>query len=188
MLQLDPKWGETTETLLQKSIATENKRLRERYLALALIVSGKSVQSVARQIHRRRQTVSGWVHSFNQKGIEGLVPEFKSPQEPYLTKEEFEILYQAVQKPPRQSRMKTGRWSGKSVAAYIKKVFGKTVHPHTARRYLRRLGFVLKKPHKKFIKANEKDQKAFAMALEHVEQSRPGKSVTVWIDEGHIWQ
>lgn len=109
MLQLDPKWGETAETLFQKSIATENKRLRERYLALALIVSGKSVQSVARQIHRRRQTVSEWVHSFNQKGIEGLVPEFKSPQEPYLTKEEFEILYQAVQKPPRQSGIKTGR-------------------------------------------------------------------------------
>lgn len=51
-----------------------------------------------------------------------------------------------------------------------------------------RLGFVLKRPQKKFTKANEKDQKAFAIALEHVEQSHPGKSVTVWTDEGHIGQ
>ncbi len=66
--------------------------MRERYLALALIASGKSIQSVAKQIHRRRQTVK-WVHNFNQKGIEGLVPEFKSPQKPHLAKEKFEILY-----------------------------------------------------------------------------------------------
>lgn len=115
MFQLDPKWRETAETLFQKSISTENKRLRERYPALALIASGKPIQSVARQIHRRRQTVSERVHKFNQKGTEGLIPEFKSTQKPYLTKEEFEILYQVVQKPPRQSGVRTGRWSGKSV-------------------------------------------------------------------------
>lgn len=188
MIQLNSQWGETAETLFQESISSENKRLRERYLALALIASGKSIQSVASQIHRRRQTVSEWVHKFNQKGREGLIPKFKSTQKPALNKEEFKILDQVVQRPPRRSGIKTGRWSGKSAAAYIKKVFGKTVHPHTARRYLRRLGFVLKKPRKKFTKAREKDQRAFAMALERLEQSRPEKSVTVWIDEGHIWQ
>ncbi|TLD40942.1 MAG: Mobile element protein [Candidatus Jettenia ecosi] len=169
MLQLDPKWGETSETLFQKSISTENKRLRERYLALALIASGKSIQRVARQIHRRRQTVSEWVHNFNQKGIENLVPEFKSPQKPYLTKEEFDMLYQAVQKPPCQSGVKTSRWSGKSVAAYIKKVFWKTVHPQTARQYLHRLGFIQKRPHKKVTKTKGKNEKAFVMVLKHLE-------------------
>ncbi len=64
------------------------------------------------------------------------------------------------------------------MAAYIKKVFGKTVHPHTVRQYLRRLGFVLKRPQKKFTKASEKDQKAFAMALDHVKQSHPKKVVS----------
>ncbi|RKY66404.1 MAG: hypothetical protein DRQ02_08890 [Candidatus Latescibacterota bacterium] len=51
-----------------------------------------------------------------------------------MTTEGLEVLRQAFQKPPRQSDLKVGRWSSKRVAAYIKKKFGKTVHPDTARR------------------------------------------------------
>ncbi|MCF6157597.1 MAG: hypothetical protein E3K32_03275 [wastewater metagenome] len=55
-------------------------------------------QFIARHIYRRRQTVREWGYSLSQKGIGGLVAEFKSHQEPYLAKEKFEILYQTVQK------------------------------------------------------------------------------------------
>lgn len=188
MLKLDSKWGETSESLLQQTIQAENKRLRERFLALALIASGQSTRQVAKQLQRRRQTICEWVHHFNHKGPRGLIPNFQSPSKPRLTSEEFEQLKQAIEQPPRQSGMKVGRWSGPRVAAYIKKEFGKQVSADTAWRYLHRLGFSLKRPRKKFRKADEKAQRKFAKKLEALERSRWGHSVTVWIDEGHIYQ
>ena len=188
MLKLNPKWGETTESLLQRNIQAEDKRLRERFLALALVASGRSVRQVAQQMRRRQQTVCEWVHRFNREGPQGLQPNFQSPSKPHLTCEEFERLNQAIEQPPRQSGMKVGRWSSPRVVAYIKKTFGKQVSAETARRYLHRLGFVLKRPRKKFSKADEQAQKAFAQELETLETARWAHSVTVWIDEGHIYQ
>ena len=141
MLRLDPKWGETTESLLQRNIQAEDKHLRERFLALALIASGQSVRRVAQQIQRKRQTVSEWVHRFNREGPQGLIPNFQSPAKPRLTPEEFAQLGQVIAQPPRQCGMKVGRWSSPRVAAYIKKAFGKQVAADTARRYIHRLGF-----------------------------------------------
>lgn len=45
-------------------------------------------------------------------------------------------MRQALQKPPRQSGLKVGRWSSKRVAAYLKKTFGQPVHLDTARGYI----------------------------------------------------
>lgn len=188
MLKLDPKWGETPELLLQRSMQAESKRLRERFMALSLVVLGHSPRQVAKHLGRRPQPVCEWIHRFNQNGPDGLIPNFQSPSVPRLTPEEVEKLRQALEKPPRQSGLKVGRWSSKRVASYLKKTFGKTAHPDTARRYIRRLGFRLKLPRKKFVKAKEKLQKAFAQDLETLERSRWIHSVTAWSDEGHLYQ
>jgi len=172
MLELDSKWGETSESLLQQTIQAENKRLRERFLALALIAAGQSPRQVAKQLQRRRQTICEWVHHFNDKGPGGLIPNFQSPSKPRLTPKEFERLKQVIEQPPRQSGMKVGRWSGPRVAAYIEKEFGKQVSADTAWRYLHRLGFSLKRPRKKFRKADEKAQRKFAQKLEALETAR----------------
>jgi transposase len=188
MLRLNSQWGETRGSLLQRSIYAEAPRLRERFLALSLIAGGQSVCQVAPQVGRTRQAVSDWVRRFNDGGPEGLGLDTHSPSRPRLSDKELATLRQVVAKPPRDSGLKVGRWTSKGVAAYIRKQFGQKVHPETARRYVHRLGFVLKRPRKKLRKAKKAAQKAFASALQTLEETRWGHSVTVWIDEGHIWQ
>ena len=90
--------------------------------------------------------------------------------------------------PPRKVGLKTGTWTGKGVVAFIKRRFGQTISAATARRYLHRLGFRRKRPRKRFVKANPMAQQAFAQALQHREQHRALGSVTVYMDQGQIWQ
>lgn len=139
MVKLDSKWGETADSLFQRSIETGNRRLRERYLALALIASGRTLQQVAAQIKRRRQTVAEWIQKFNELGIAGLLPEFHSKVLPSLSEDEFTILRQLLARPPKENGFVGGRWRSRMVAELIEKTFHKSVHPETARRYLRRL-------------------------------------------------
>ena len=77
MLRLDPKWGETSESLLRRALEASHPLLRERFMALSLISSGQPGTKVAHQLGRNRNTIAGWVHLFNESGPAGLAPTFK---------------------------------------------------------------------------------------------------------------
>lgn len=187
MLKVDAKWGETAETLLRRSVEAPPQFLRERFLAVSLIALGHPGTQVAQRLGKSRWTISDWVHRFNALGPDGLVPKPKGHAPCTLTSEERQEVRSVVQKPPREAGMKTGRWTGRVVAAYIQKRLGKRVHPDTARRYLRALGFCRKRPRKRFTKADPKKQEAFARELEELEHTRSPHSQTVWVDQGQIW-
>jgi transposase len=99
-----------------------------------------------------------------------------------------EQLRHTVQRPPRQVGLKTGTWSRKAVVAFVKRRFGTTISGATARRDLQRLGFRRQRPRKRFVKADPEAQKAFAQALQAMAQCRAPGRVTVYLDQGHIWQ
>lgn len=139
MVKLDSKWGETADSLFQRSIETGNRRLRERYLALALIASGRTLQQAAAQLRRRRQTIADWIQRYNESGLSGLQPGFHSRAMPALTEAEFNALRIVLSRPPKENGFSGMRWRSRQVAEFIEKAFGKRVHPETARRYLRRL-------------------------------------------------
>lgn len=187
MLKLNPQWGETAESLLRRSLEAPTKTLRERFLALSLIALGQSGIQGVQRLGKSRWTISEWVHRFNALGPEGLVPKPKGHPPCTLTPEELEEVRSVVQKPPREAGMKTGRWTGRVLAAYLQKRLGKRVHPATARRYLHALGFRRKRPRKRFTQADPKKQEAFARELEDLERTRSPHSQTVWVDQGQIW-
>jgi len=138
-MKINSKWGATADSLFQLSIDTENRRLRERYAALAMLASGLSARQVAARIGRRRQTVTDWLRLFNEHGPSGLTPHFQSASTPLLTSEEFGILKEALAQSPAVYGFAGSRWRGWQIAEYIEKVSGKAVHPETARRYKKRL-------------------------------------------------
>ena len=172
MLKLNSKWGETPESLLRKSIEGGHLRLRERFLALSMIASGHSGTYVAQYLGRNRNTIAKWVDHFNQRGPEGLLPNFKGNPGKALSEEELLQLKEVIRKPPRQVGFKTGRWSGKLGASYIQRVFNKKISPRTALRYMKDLGFRKKLPRKHFNKADPDQQKQFAQGLTLLEQKR----------------
>jgi transposase len=187
MLKLDPKWGESADALLRRSVEAPTPHLRERFLALSLIALGQSGIKVAQRLGKSRWTISEWVRRFNASGPEGLVPGWKGHPGRKLTPEELEEVKKVVQKPPRAAGMKTGRWTGRVLRAYLQRHLGKRIHPSTAHRYLHLLGFRKKRPRKKLVKADPQKQQAFAQELEMLERTRSPRSQTVWIDQGQIW-
>lgn len=187
MLKLDPKWGETTESLLRRSIEASHPRLRERLLALSMIASGQPGTDVAKQLGRDRNTIAKWVDLFNQEGPDRLIPAFKGNPGKTLSEDELNQLKAVVKKPPRQAGFKRGRWSGKLIAAYIDKAFNKRVSWRSALRYIKGLGFRRKLPRKELKKADPKEQKEFAQQLTIIEEERSSRSQTVWVDQGQIW-
>lgn len=139
MIKLNPKWLETSESLFQRSLETDNRRLRERYLALALIASGRSIKQVSAQVGRRRQTVADWVERYNALGIEGLQLGFKKKVVTVLSETEFDILKDALNECPQKFGISSTKWRSSDVACYVKEKFDKKIHFETARRYIHRL-------------------------------------------------
>jgi transposase len=56
-------------------------RLRERYHGMLLLMAGKSCSAMAPWLSRDEDTIRGWVHAFNQSGLQGLERE-PSPGRP----------------------------------------------------------------------------------------------------------
>ena len=51
---------------------THDARLRERYHCMLLLIDGKSCPEIAQWLYRDEDTVRGWVHAFNNEGLQGL--------------------------------------------------------------------------------------------------------------------
>jgi transposase len=47
-------------------------RRRERYHGILLLLDGKSCPEIAQWLYRDEDTIRGWVHAFNQSGLQGL--------------------------------------------------------------------------------------------------------------------
>lgn len=151
-LRVSNQHGETATSLLRKSFSAESVRLRERLLALALIVDGMPAKVVAQRLRRHQRTLGEWVQRFNSDGVDGLRPAFRGHPGTLLTSEELAQLKPALTLSPRQIGLKQGTWSGRMVVAFVRHRFRKTISVSTGRRYLRRLGFRHQYPRKRLLR------------------------------------
>ena len=188
MLKIDPFWGETAETFLNRAFNEDDRHFRMRLFALYFIASGESGVAFARKTGKSRITISQWVHNFNRFGIDGIRSNWKGNPGRILNDEQLQKLKEAVLRHPRESGIKKGRWTGKTVVAWVRKHYRETISVETARKYLHLLGFRHKKPRKRFTKADPEKQRRFAEDLEKLEKERSPDGVTVYVDEGTIQQ
>jgi len=81
------KWGQTEADLRRLAVEAEHPRTRERFLALYMIVSGKTNASEwSAETGRDDNTVIGWVHSYNKSGPEALYYRRTGGRSPLLAK------------------------------------------------------------------------------------------------------
>lgn len=67
------KWNQSAEEMLRLSTEAAHPRTRERCLALYMIGSEQSnATQWAGVIERQNVTVQGWVHAYNEAGMEGI--------------------------------------------------------------------------------------------------------------------
>jgi transposase len=76
-VKISPQYGESSASLLRKSMTATHRRLRKRLVALAFIAEGLPAKVVAQRLGRNRGTVESWVQRFNAHGLTGLFPKFR---------------------------------------------------------------------------------------------------------------
>ena len=81
------KWAQSAADLRRLAVEAEHPRTRERFLALYMIVSGKTNASEwSVEIGRDDDTVIGWVHTYNKSGPEALHYRRTGGRSPLLAK------------------------------------------------------------------------------------------------------
>lgn len=92
-----------------------------------------------------------------------------------------------MQAAPSVAGLELAKWTWKGVRQYVEKQFQVVLSSRTCLNYLHRLGFVLKRPKKRLIKANAEKREAFVreyVALRNMAQG--GKAKIFFVDEAHF--
>jgi transposase len=98
------------------------------------------------------------------------------------------VLKEAVQHPPRAVGIEQASWHWKVVRHFVRERFGITLAHSSCRNYLRRLGFVVKRPEKRLLKADEAKRATFVAdyaALRTAAQTTGAKHF--FVDEAHCY-
>jgi transposase len=97
-------------------------------------------------------------------------------------------LKEAVQHPPREVGIELADWHWKVVRRFVQERFGITLSRSSCLTYLHRLGFVVKRPIKQLLKADEAKRAAFVTTyatLRRAAQSSGAKHF--FVDEAHCY-
>jgi transposase len=92
-----------------------------------------------------------------------------------------------VQAPPEKAGIDLANWNWKVVRRFVQKLFGRWLSRSSCLNYLHRLGFVWKRPKKRFLKANQGQREAFVAeyAALLTEAEQVGAKV-FFADEAHF--
>ena len=93
-----------------------------------------------------------------------------------------------MQELPAKSGIELANWNCKVVRQSVSERFGIRLSRSSCLNYLHRLGFVLKRPKKRLVKADEEKREAFvaAYAARRDEAHRSGAKI-FFADEAHFW-
>ena len=133
---------------------------KERWHCLWLISTGMPTTEVAKLVGRHPQTVRELVWRFNQKGPDSVLDQRKLAKggiDPVIDDEGIDDLKTALKASP----LDHGIWDSSKVAQWIFERTGKTVHPVTAWRYLRKTGWTPQSPRPRSSKTDPEAQEAF---------------------------
>jgi transposase len=97
-------------------------------------------------------------------------------------------LKEAVQHPPRAVGIEQASWHWKVVRRFVSERFGITLERSACQHYLRRLGFVVKRPTKRLLKADEAKRAAFVAAYAKLRtEAQTAGARHFFVDEAHFY-
>lgn len=130
-----------TPAVLRKLAKTEDDaRVARRLLAIASALSGMSRAEAAASTGMDRQTLRDWVIRYNEHGVAGLSDQWNGGRPPMLTPDEQAELLAIVMAGPDPEKDGFCAFTRDDLVAVAKKKFGKSMHPASMGRLLRRLG------------------------------------------------
>jgi len=130
-----------TPAVLRKLAKSEpDARVSRRLLAIANALSGMSRADAAKSAGMDRQTLRDWVIRYNEHGVAGLCDQKSSGRPPMLTLDEQSELLAVVMAGPDPEKDGFCAFTRDDLVGVAKNKFGKSMHPVSMGRLLRRLG------------------------------------------------
>jgi transposase len=151
----------TQQTQLLKNLHEKHTSTRIRMRAHSILLSSKlfSVDEIATIYDVHRDSVSSWINSWKEKGVEGLFDKTRTGASPKLTESEIEIVKDIIKNNPQ---------SPKIILAKITKKIGKTIGMSTLKRIVKKLKLRWKR-FRKSLKS-KRDQKEFEKAQKEIKE------------------
>lgn len=139
MPELKIRKDRTPVVLRQLAKEETDARVARRLLAIANALSGMSRKDAASSAGMDRQTLRDWVIRYNAHGVAGLLDQWKGGRPPLLTGEQQAELLQIVLAGPDPEKDGYCAFTRDDLVAIAKKRFGKSMHPVSMGRLLKRL-------------------------------------------------
>jgi transposase len=106
---------------------------------------------------------------------------------PALSEEQQAELKAAIQQPPEKAGLALANWNWKVVREFVRQRFGLGLCRSTCLNYLHRLGFVLKRPKKRLVKASAEQRAAFVAQYAELRAEAAVQGAKMFfVDEAHF--
>lgn len=141
MTALTIRRDRTAVVLRKAAKAEKNARVARRMLAIANALDGMSRKEAAEAAGMDRQTLRDWVIRYNAHGIDGLYDCWAGGRPPRLEPAEQAALIEIVLEGPDIETSGISAFTREDLVRICEERFGKTFHPASMGRMLKRLGF-----------------------------------------------
>lgn len=176
-LKITNDHGWTPRTLRKQERKIKNTLLRQRVMAVRLVMEGYLGKEVASMVNVCRQTVSHYVSLFNEGGLELLLHrDFAPGREPFLTEEQQEEIKQLVltTTPAEMGWDVASAWNTKLLQSYVEKHFGVSISREALRKLLHRKGLSWTRPTYTLAKGDPDRQKNFEKQIDFIKKKLNG--------------
>ncbi len=141
MTALTIRADRTPAALRKLAKAETDTRVARRLLAIANALSGMSRKEAAEAAGMDRQTLRDWVIRYNAHGLDGLYDCWGDGRPPRLEPQEQAELIRIVLAGPNLETDGISSFTREDLARICEARFGKSFHPASMGRVLKRLGF-----------------------------------------------
>jgi transposase len=155
----------TREALLQQAELIKGAWVGIRIAGLLLLVSGWKSTAVAKLFNLSRPAVIGWIKKANAQGLSCLKDAARPGRPGQLDEEVAQKLEEALGKSPEEYGLSRFRWDGILVVEFLKRWFDISIKPRQARNWLKRLGYVKKRPVHFYVQASRHSVEEFSKGL-----------------------
>jgi len=152
----------TKEALLEMAQQEPNVWLGIRIAAGLLILHGWTSSQVAELFDVSRQSAVQWIQRLNNQGLSGLEEKPRPGRPIRLDAEIQEQLEHTLMGNPREAGLSRNRWDGVAVVEYLQRKHGVELKVRQAQRWIRRLGFSLRRPIYRYAQATSEGVETFS--------------------------
>lgn len=136
-----------------------------RIAAMLLVLEGWRSTDIARLFDVARWSVVKWIRRVNEEGVSALEDRKRSGRPCRLSPEIQGDLQKALEKNPKQFGLQRNRWDGIVVVEYLRRVHGVRLRVRQAQRWIRRLGFSLRRPIYRYVQATSEGVEQFRQTI-----------------------